>query len=244
MIETTQKNGSNGHALAHREQDAVEAVELQGGPAFNPDAMSLKQLWWFCGTTAGTGFLPESIKTPGQALAIVAAGRELGLGVMQSLRGLNIIKGKITLSASTQLALLIRAGIKFRWIEQTDKAAEIEFSRAGMEPAKFRFTIEDAQRAGLQGDNWKKYPGNMLRARAISNGARAYAPDVLDGVYDPAELSADGPPLSPQMVGTVEVHEPESKQRRAASVKERLAKQPEATEAPPPPPSDDAGGAQ
>jgi hypothetical protein len=66
------------------------------------------------------------------------------------------------------------------------------------------FTMEDAKRAGLSGgDNWKKYPRNMLFARAMSNGAKWYCPDVFGGpVYTPDELEprAKFDPESDEMV--------------------------------------------
>ena len=51
-----------------------------------------------------------------------------------------------------------------------------------------------AQAAGLTGkDNWKKYPSDMLFARAISRGARRFAPGIFGGspVYTPDEMGAD-----------------------------------------------------
>jgi hypothetical protein len=53
--------------------------------------------------------------------------------------------------------------------------------------------MQDAQAAGLTGkDNWRKFPRNMLFARALSNGVRWYAPDIFNGatVYTPDELGA------------------------------------------------------
>ena len=54
--------------------------------------------------------------------------------------------------------------------------------------------MDDAKAAGLTSkDNWKKYPRNMLFARAISNGQKWYAPDVYNGVtvYTPDEMGAN-----------------------------------------------------
>jgi hypothetical protein len=53
--------------------------------------------------------------------------------------------------------------------------------------------MDDAGLAGLAGkDNWKKYPKNMLFARAISNGQKWFVPDAFNGatVYTPDELGA------------------------------------------------------
>ena len=51
--------------------------------------------------------------------------------------------------------------------------------------------MEDATQARLSGDNWSKYPKNMLFARALTNGAKWYTPDVFGGaIYEPEELGA------------------------------------------------------
>ena len=52
--------------------------------------------------------------------------------------------------------------------------------------------MDDAKRAGLvKKDGWQFYPKAMLRARAITAGLRAVAPDIIAGIYDPEELGAD-----------------------------------------------------
>jgi hypothetical protein len=56
------------------------------------------------------------------------------------------------------------------------------------------FTTADAQRAGLNGDNWRKYPAAMLRARCLSAICRAVFPDLCLGLYDPDELAPEPAP--------------------------------------------------
>jgi hypothetical protein len=66
------------------------------------------------------------------------------------------------------------------------------------------FTMADARTAGLaSGDNWKKFPRNMLFARAISNGAKFFTPDVFAGapIYTPDELGAEIDPETGELVG-------------------------------------------
>lgn len=140
-----------------------------------------------------SGLMPRGIQRPEAAFAIIAAGRELGLTAMQSLRSIHIIEGKPTLSADLVAALCkSRPEVckYFRLVESTDRVARYETLRAGEpEPTTMSFSIEDAQRAGVTGkDNWKKYPAAMLRARCITALARAVYPDLAMGVYDPDEV--------------------------------------------------------
>lgn len=232
-------NGATG-ALAKTDGSPPE-----GGASMGLEPQNMRQMWWLMERLSGTGFLPDAIKTPGQALAIVLAGRELGLGAMASLRGINIIKGKVSISAATQLGLMLKAGIKIKWIEQSAARACIELKREGMEAAQFSFTMDEAKQAGLVGGggNYSKFPPAMLRARAITTGARAYAADILNDCYDPAELASgpgsrgdDAPPEVrevPHDPKTGEVIEaqpsPEPKRTRTDALKEKLA---------PPPPED------
>ena len=143
-------------------------------------------------TLAQSGLVP--VKTPEAAAAIVLKGAELGIAPMQSFSHISVIQGKPTCSAELQLALLARGGVEFRWINDgSDGTAVIEFSHPKRGTVCGQFSMDDAKRAGLATkDNWKKWPRNMLRARAISDGARAIGADFLAGMsYTPEEMGAE-----------------------------------------------------
>ena len=130
-----------------------------------------------------SGFFSDSRKAP-QAVVKVLAGQELGIGPVQSMMGLFIVEGRVTVSASLASALLVRTGkYKYRVREHTDKVCAIEFFEGDESVGTSEFTIEDAKRAGLVKDRsaWVKWPKNMLFARALTNGIRWYAPDALAG---------------------------------------------------------------
>ncbi len=146
------------------------------------------------GMLVKSGFMPPAVKTPEAALAIMLQGREVGMGPMASIRHINVIQGKPTMSAEGMLALVYRAlpGFKAEPVEDTDDAFAIRLTRPGQQPYVSRFTMEDGKKAGLTGkDSWLKYSRAMLRARAISAGLRLIAPDALMGVsYTPEEMGA------------------------------------------------------
>jgi hypothetical protein len=148
-----------------------------------------------------------------QAVVKVMAGRELGFGPIAAMTGVNIIRNRVTLSANLMAAAIRRSRrYDYRIREHTDSTCTIEFSMDGQPIGTSPFTMEDARRAGLaSGENWKKYPRNMLFARAMSNGAKWHCPDVFGGpVYLPDELRAavdgeTGEMISPPDSNLIEV---------------------------------------
>lgn len=153
-------------------------------------------LMWNMGKSlVASRFLPKAVDTPEKAVAIMLKGRELGWPPMRSFQHIHVIEGKPALSAEGMLALIYERvpGAIIRIIETSNERCVIEAARPGQQATTFVFTIEDAQRAGVVGkDNWRKYPRAMLRARCISEMARATFPDALMGCsYVPEELGAE-----------------------------------------------------
>jgi hypothetical protein len=142
-----------------------------------------------------TGFLPASIKTPEQAIAIALKGRELGIPPMQAFAHIHIIQGKPTISAELQLALIFKncPGAVINYEETNGHCCVIMAKRPNGSAVRFSFTIDEAKKAGLLSkDSWNKYPSAMLRARAISIAARALFADAIMGCsYTPEELGAE-----------------------------------------------------
>lgn len=127
-------------------------------------------------------------RSPEQIFAILAAGRELGMPPMQSLRSLHFYEGKVSMSSDLIVALVKRSPTckYLKILETTDKVCEMETLRDGdPSPTRIRWTIQDAQQAGLTTkDNWKKYPRDMLRARCGVTICRAVYPELAMGLYD------------------------------------------------------------
>jgi hypothetical protein len=142
---------------------------------------------------APSTMLPEKLqKRPYDVLAIIMAGRELGLAPMAALRSLNVIDGKPVLNADGMVAIVRSSGKckRFEMIESSDKIATFETERVGESPKRLSWTIEQATRAKLTNkDNWKNHPEAMLRARCKAALARLVYEDVLMGVYEPDEAA-------------------------------------------------------
>lgn len=140
----------------------------------------------------------NDVKSQAQAIVKVMAGAELGVPPFASMTNIDIIQGKPALSANMMASLVDRdPRYDFEVIECDSKKCVLKWHRDGREVGQSSFTIEEAQQAQLAGkDNWRKYPSDMLFARAISRGTRRFAPGVFAGVkvYTPDELGDDVDP--------------------------------------------------
>ena len=168
-----------------------------------PEGPDLPSLFRLAEDLIPSGMLPDHLRNPGAVVATILAGQELGLGAMSSLRAIHLVKGRVVIGADAQLALLHRAGIRSHWIEMSDSIAVLDLCAAGRDSGRFQYTIKQARNAGLAGkQNWRNHPAAMLRARTVSLAARAYAPEVLMGVYTPDEAAEIDPARypAPEMV--------------------------------------------
>lgn len=165
---------------------------------------------------AKSGYFSD-IKAAAQAFVKIQYGAEHGIGPAASMMGVQVIQGKPAPSAGLMAALIKRSGkYNYHVIEWSVTQCILEFFEGGKSAGKSSFSIEDARKAGvLSGGNknmWEKYPRNMLFARALSNGARVYCPDVFFGrVYTAEELGetvneeGDVIDVVPAPVKTVEI---------------------------------------
>lgn len=142
-----------------------------------------------------TGFLPSTIKTPQQAVAIMLKGRELTVPPMYALSNIVIVNGKPSISAEMMLALIYRDHGKkaIRVNHSDDTQCTIEYRLDGWpDVSSYTFAIDQARKAGLLANQtWAKYPAAMLRARCISAVARMAFPESIAGMYSPGELGED-----------------------------------------------------
>jgi len=160
---------------------------------------------------ARSSLMPSDLRgKEADVFVTIMAGLELGMAPMAALRSIHVVKGKPILSADAMVGLVKASGLceYFVQVEASAKAATYETKRKGdPRPQLFTFTIADAQLAGLSGDNWKKYPRQMLMARAKAALARDVYSDVLAGVYEEHEkdeiedrLPAEGTVIDAEVV--------------------------------------------
>lgn len=127
-------------------------------------------------------------------MMIMLAARELGIPPMQALNGgLNIIQGKVEISARMMNALIRKAGHIVKIKESTETNCILEGRRNDTNEAQeASFSFAEAQKAGLvkPGGGWFKWPKDMLFARALSRLSRQLFPDVIGIGYVEGEIKA------------------------------------------------------
>lgn len=163
---------------------------------------------------AASNLLPSSYRqNPANVLLAIELGSALGIPPIHAINGIHVIEGKPTASADLIASLVRKAGHKLR-ITGDDTAATATLIRADDPefPFEVTWTMKRAQAAGLTGKGvWKSYPAAMLKARAITEVARAGASDALYGViYTSEELERPepAPPQRPTLAAAIAQHDP------------------------------------
>lgn len=183
--------------IADLEDEAtIGTAEVQATTALavqdKPQKYGIAEYMQIANVAMKAPWMVKDMRSVEEATIKMMYGQELGLGPMFSLRHVYIVQGTPALSAGLVGALIQKSELyDYQVTDLTDERCEIVFKRGFEEIGTSVFTIEDAKTAGIYkaGSGWDKYPRNMLFARALTNGARWYAPGVFNGpIYTPEEL--------------------------------------------------------
>lgn len=132
-------------------------------------------------------------------LATIAAGRELGIHMMASLRAFHVIEGKPAMSADLIRALVLQSPLceYFRIVERGATLATWVTKRRGDPEVSLTYTIEQGRQAWQKDEKawnasaWGKRPANMVTKTASSELARLVYPDVVMNLYSVEELGGE-----------------------------------------------------
>jgi hypothetical protein len=151
-----------------------------------------------------------------QAFTLMLLAQAEGLPMVSAIRRFHVIDGKPSMRADAMQAEFQRHGGILRWVVTTDAEVQAEFSHPARhpEPLTVHITLKDMIDKGVaQGfkglkDNWRKFPRQMLRARAISEGVRMVDPGIVVGIYTPEEVGDFAAPIdvTPQVPEHHAVH--------------------------------------
>jgi hypothetical protein len=142
---------------------------------------------------AATEFVPAEMRNkPAAVTACVLYGAEIGIGPMQALAKIDIVKGRPAPRAELARALALAAGHEV-WVEKsTNTSVTVSGRRRNSDHVMtVTWTMDDAKRAGIAGQQYQKYPRQMLLARASAELVRQLCPDALGGITLFAEEAED-----------------------------------------------------
>lgn len=156
----------------------------------NQLALASKDIIDIANAFYASGMFPD-IQKAAQAIVKIQAGQEFGIPPFAAMTGIHIIKGKPTVGGGLMAAKVKSSGkYDYKLLEKSTTRCRIEFFESGESQGVEEYTIDQARQAGTQ--NLDKYPANMLFNRCMSNGQKAYAPDVfICNVYTPEEFGAE-----------------------------------------------------
>lgn len=168
-----------------------EIKKIVAGSPIEKDAMLL-------GAMYASGYFKD-MTSLSKAITKALIGQEMGMGLVQAMNSLYVIDGKVAMDSHAIRNTAVMAGYTIKTLKLDESTAELEWSirKDGKEEVLgiSEYTQEDAIKAGLwDKPNWRKYPKDMLFARAITRGARMYANQAFANqpVYEREELVPDG----------------------------------------------------
>jgi len=149
----------------------------------------------------------SDLKSEAQAIVKVMIGKEMGIAPFASMSGIHLIGPengpKKPAPSSNLMATLVANHPHYSYrIKRCDKDIcvisfyESKDKRVNEDSylGDSVYTIQEAQQAELLGrGTWKKFPSDMLFARALSRGARRFTPGIFGGsvMYTPDELGVE-----------------------------------------------------
>lgn len=143
---------------------------------------------------ANTPFVPASFQgKPAAITAAILAGRELGLGPLQSLQHMHVIEGRPAVSAEIARALALAQGHEIIVTDSTTTRCVVRGRRHNSaEWVSVTWSIDDARRAGIESrQNWRRHPRRMLQARATSELCHLLFADAIGGMPFTVEEAQD-----------------------------------------------------
>lgn len=168
-----------------------EIKTIVAGSPIEKDAMLL-------GAMYASGYFKD-MTSLSKAITKALIGNEMGMGLVQSMNSLYVIDGKVAMDSHAIRNTAVMAGYSIKTIDLNEQKCVLEWSvrKDGKEEVlgTSEYTWDDATKAGFtEKSNWRKFPKDMLFARAITRGARMYANQAFANqpVYEREELVPDG----------------------------------------------------
>lgn len=168
---TTELTTRSSAFIERLSQNPIEAVERIGDMLY------------------GSGMFGLKTKEQGRTIAMVALCQ--GRNPFEVIGEYHVMgDGKLTMKADAMLAHFLERGGRVDWTRYEDAGVEGKFTSSNGSSITISIAWDDAKRKGWVTKTYEKYPRQMLKARAISEGIRAIDPGCIVGIYTPEEMDA------------------------------------------------------
>lgn len=153
--------------------------------------------------------IPQGFQTREQVFMAIMAGREMGMGMIESLNSLYFVNGKINLYGSGLVARFRTAGWSITYQDESDTQCTAVVSKNKDVDISATFLFEDAEKSGYTKGRdgtlkfgWKLGMNRKLKLRygALSLIAKTYLPEVLGSARGIVEIEEDVVPVRPAIV--------------------------------------------
>ena len=159
---------------------------------FMPAPQTMTEAMNYAKLVAQSAICPPQMKgKPGDVLAALQLGSEIGLSPLQAIQNVAVINGRPCVWGDAALAV-IQASSAYEyhkeWVEEDEEGNPLEahciVKRKGQEEHHVVFSVADAKKAKLwgKGGPWTQYPKRMLQMRARSFAIRDQFADALRGI--------------------------------------------------------------
>lgn len=178
----------------------------QRTPAPGAPAHSMQELVQMANVIAEGGLFGKV--NVAQVCTLLLIAQAENIHPMKAVLAYDIIQGKPAMKSKEMLARFQHDGGMIEWLERGPTKVTGRFTHPRGGSITVTWTIEQARQVGLAGkDNWKNYPAAMLTWRCASEGVRAIAPGVLNGMYTTEEVRDFGPGDAAAPVPPIEIAE-------------------------------------
>jgi len=164
-----------------------------------PSAEAMAQMLSVAKALVDAGMVPQGIKTPGQALALILTGREMRIGPLRSVQDLYHVKGNVGMQTKFMVAQFRLAGHYHDILVQTDEHCKVmlhlkdgrevvvELTRAEANALGYPYFWDKEGQRRLK-PHWSTDPAGMLYNRTMTEGIRTHTPEVLYGMLTEEEI--------------------------------------------------------
>lgn len=183
-----------------RPGNSPSVVKMQDN-TFTYVPQNFREAMQFAEMVAKSSLCPEAFRgKAGDVMIAWQMGGELGISMLQALRGICVINGRPSVWGETALALIRRSHLCEYLIQEWDEAsltATVRGKRRGQPNEEIkRFSWKDAIRAKLSDKaTYRQYPQDMLTWKATHRLIKDLWPDLLNGM-ELVEEARDLPDVS------------------------------------------------